>query len=98
MEPPWFWTICLQTHRPKPFPIEPLVVKNGSKILGSAATLIPWPLSAIVIRIRELPFEGSRDVEARSVTLPPSPSASMLFNMRFEITCHSSPKFAVMCS
>ncbi len=70
MEPPCFSMICLQTQRPRPFPVEPLVVKNGSNIVGSATGLIPWPLSAIVIRVRELPSKGFRDLEARSVTLP----------------------------
>src|SRR5665213_571278 len=55
MEPSCFSMICLQTQRPRPFPVDPLVVKNGSNILGNTAALIPWPLSAIVIRMRELP-------------------------------------------
>ncbi len=39
MEPPCFSIICLVTHRPSPFPVESLVVKNGSNIFGSAAAL-----------------------------------------------------------
>src|SRR5665213_193861 len=97
IEPPCFSMICLQTHRPRPFPVEALVVKNGSNIRGDVAALIPWPLSAIVIRTRELPSKGFRDEEARSVTLPPSPSASRLLSIKFEITCRSSPKIAVIC-
>ncbi len=58
IEPPCFSIICLQTHRPRPFPVEPFVVKNGSNTLGSTAALTPWPLSAIVIRMRKLPSRG----------------------------------------
>lgn len=72
MDPPCFSMICLLTQRPRPFPVEPLVVKNGSNILDSASALMPWPLSATVIRIRELPSSGLRDLEARNVTLPSS--------------------------
>jgi hypothetical protein len=41
IKPPCFSTICLQTQRPSPFPVDPFVVKNGSNILGNAAALTP---------------------------------------------------------
>ena len=98
MEPWCFSTICLQTHRPNPLPVEPFVVKNGSNIFGRAIALIPLPLSAIVMRMRGLPSDGFRDLEARNVILPPAPRASKLLSIRFEITWRSSPKIAVIWS
>ena len=52
-EPPRLSMSCLLVQRPGPFPTSPLVVKKGSKSCFLEAALMPLPLSATVMRMRE---------------------------------------------
>jgi hypothetical protein len=98
MEPPFLSTSCLHTHRPRPVPTIPFVVKKGSKISFIVAAPMPCPESATVIRTRRLPSLGSTEAEARRTTLLSRATACRLFRSRFAKTCRSSPKTPIACS
>jgi hypothetical protein len=54
IEPPNLLIIPLATHRPRPVPCSPFVVKNGSNMRAVLFGGIPIPLSAIATLIPSL--------------------------------------------
>ncbi len=87
IEPPSLLMIPYATHRPRPIPCSPLVVKNGSKSRTLFFAGIPTPVSAIVIRTPStaglLPLAALR---TRIEMVPPVLVASIAFTRRVATT------------
>ncbi len=74
MVPPCLLTISELIHSPRPVPVSPFVLTNGSKSVFLISGSIPDPVSAMVKRMpgRE-PFLCSRVLVTRIFSLPPCP-------------------------
>lgn len=92
IEPPKRLTIPFETHKPRPVPCSPLVVKNGSKIRLMMAGAIPTPLSAIKTRkpAEEEAFRRA-DLRMRTAIVPLRGTASMAFRSKAVMTWRISP-------
>src|ERR1700722_6690173 len=93
--PLWARTMVRAMESPMPMPFF-LVVKNGSKTSLSLSCGIPGPESEIEITANDSPF-----ISVRPMTVRPSgvaPIASMLFTIRFRITCCSWTGSPLTCS
>src|SRR5713101_720786 len=79
IQPPCLSTIPLATHRPRPVPFSPFVVKNGSKILRRFSPEIPGPLSAMKTRTPCIVgFLQSREAITCNSSVPPGVKASSI--------------------
>ena len=71
MLPPCLVTMSWVIHRPSPLPTSCLVVKKGSKILGSASGEMPEPLSRRVTAVpRHWPLLQDFDLRILMVRQP----------------------------
>src|SRR6266446_5211736 len=87
IQPPCLSTIPLVTHRPRPVPFSPFVVKNGSKSLRRFSREIPGPLSAMKTRTpRLVGFLQSREAKTCNLSLPSGLKASSAFATTLENT------------
>src|SRR5262245_60016636 len=81
--PWWSRTMPYEMDRPRPVPSD-LVVKKGSKILGSTSGGIPGPVSRTISRAAP----GCSGVTSVWTSIrPPRPSASRAFVSRLSSTC-----------
>ena len=79
-------------HNPKPVPLSPLVVKNGSKIRETVAGDIPGPVSAIVKISPFSPVFQFVPSRLRTRSRPPEALiASIAFPTRLLKTWRTSP-------
>ena len=58
--PLWRVTMPAEIQRPRPVPLRSLVVKKGSKMRARTAGVMPWPVSAMVMRTPRTPGGGCR--------------------------------------
>src|SRR5712691_8204885 len=87
IQPPCLSTIPLVTHRPRPVPFSPFVVKNGSNILRRFSQEIPGPLSAMKTRTpRLVGFLQFRETRTCNFRVPSGLKASSALATRFENT------------
>ncbi len=87
IQPPCLSTIPLVTHRPRPVPFSPFVVKNGSNILRRFSRETPGPLSAMKTRTPRLfGFLQSREAKTCNLIVPSGLKASSAFTTRLENT------------